>query len=1069
MANIIGEPFSPWVKTQIEKRQEALGKTNIDPNTLKWVTTKAPWLRLASSVNIDGSITTKLGLNTNLQGSALAKNFILFGGAANESGNLQSGINFSNSALAGEYGWGGIGERGFVPMPGITSADVTYYNNGALAKASVKIKAFSREQFALIDYLYMRPGYSVLLEFGHTVYLDNNGELQQWDKFQSGPLDFFLTGNTIPPPRSFNPENNLDFFLTGNTIPPPRSFNPENNPENNVVGFPFQRPTKDLILDQYFIQNRINVEKETYKGNYEGFIGQISKFSWSFNRDGSYDINIELIAYGSIIESLKMNVVNSPSEDNTTESQTKPTEEVPTIVAQKEASIINTWLFEIYNSQGTKNITNYIFNKNILTINGQTEPRYERNIYKYKVSTKVDYFNLGFAYTVSTTYSVHITLASLLYFIQEQCGLYNGDSPQVKFDFNYDYFGLTNTGNTEVDRNYFFSPPNQFSADPRVCLIPVHKSLNEIINTLSTGSITNDASLNPTRGGDTGYYNIAPGLNLSFSEGNRRNEMLNFKTGNANAFVGKMGYILLNIEYLAGVLSSLTKGEDGVATLVKLLQQIMDDVNVCLGGINNFTVYADRDTQTIRIYDQTPLNYGGSDYNSSRDTPDKFTTLNVFGVRPGVEGSFVQDIQLNSEISPNFSTAISVGAQANSTNVSQNAYSFEKYNKGLTDRIILEKASKNSNGEKYKEGDAPIDLAKFKTIFTKVYGKKQLTDENIDYLKNANSQANILFLQKYSKDENIDAPFFIPYNLNITLDGISGIKLFEKFKMSKGVLPVTYDEGEIALVVKAISHTIDTKQWITKLETLSGNQNSGSLKAYSISTSTIDETMKPPPPPDSNLIVQGWNTPPSFGGVAIAPPKISNAFTINVNVVKDILPIINSPEYKTKYTKGHRMLALAYAVKEGYSPDSLSYRTKNPGNIGNTDNGATNPQPTLQAGMKLLMDYFPSRANGTAKGWEFGYKKIPPFFSPEIQKNPKNYQRPNGYVPGYEGNYQGEIGYFTKKYAVGARVLNTGLSGIATLFTINGYPSKIDGNTKLSDLMKFNPPTEIIKSFGKSL
>jgi murein DD-endopeptidase MepM/ murein hydrolase activator NlpD len=825
MANIIGEPFSPWVKTQIEKRQEALGKTNIDPNTLKWVTTKAPWLRLASSVNIDDTIVKKLNITSDLNGSALAKNFILFGGAANESGNLQSGINFSNNALAGEYGWGGIGERGFVPMPGITSADVTYYNNGALAKASVKIKAFSREQFALIDYLYMRPGYSVLLEFGHTVYLDNNGNLQQWDKFQSGPLESFLTGTTT-----------------------------EQAPSGETR----------LLVDQYVIQNRINVEKERYKGNYEGFIGQISKFSWSFNRDGSYDINIELIAYGSIIESLKMNVVDNTPEDNTTESQTESTEEVPTIVAQKEASKINKWLYQIYESQATQSTFNaklfYLISLGSSeTSNPQIESKYKENIYKAPAAVKTDtYYELfSTGTTTTTTYNVYITLASLLHFIETECGLYDGDSPQVKFDFNYDYFGLTNTGNTEVDRNYFFSPPNQFSADPRVCLIPIHKSLNEIIDTLDTGS--SFIPLNPSRGGFTGYYNVAPALDFTFS-GDRlkRNEMPNFKTGNANAFVGKMGYILLNIEYLAGVLNSLTKEEDGVATLVKLLQQIMDDVNVCLGGINNFTVYSDRDTQTIRIYDQTPLNYGGSDYNSSRDTPDKFTTLNVFGVRPGVEGSFVQDIQLNSEISPNFSTAISVGAQANSTNVSQNAYSFEKYNKGLTDRIILEKASKNSNGEKYKEGDAPIDLGKFKTIFTEVYGKKQFTNEYIDYLKNANSQANILFTQKYSKDGNIDAPFFIPYNLNVTLDGISGIKLFEKFKMSKGVLPLTYDEGEIALIVKAISHTIDTKQWITKLETLSVPEASGSLKTFS-------------PPPSLSL--------PSTSTTSTANPTTDSKFS----------------------------------------------------------------------------------------------------------------------------------------------------------------------------------------------
>ena len=76
MANIIGEPFDDFVQKQIKVRQEALGKTNIDPNTLKWVTTKAPWLRLASSVDIDESIVKKLNITSDLNGSALAKNFI---------------------------------------------------------------------------------------------------------------------------------------------------------------------------------------------------------------------------------------------------------------------------------------------------------------------------------------------------------------------------------------------------------------------------------------------------------------------------------------------------------------------------------------------------------------------------------------------------------------------------------------------------------------------------------------------------------------------------------------------------------------------------------------------------------------------------------------------------------------------------------------------------------------------------------------------------------------------------------------------------------------------------------
>lgn len=213
--------------------------------------------------------------------------------------------------------------------------------------------------------------------------------------------------------------------------------------------------------------------------------------------------------------------------------------------------------------------------------------------------------------------------------------------------------------------------------------------------------------------------------------------------------------------------------------------------------------------------------------------------------------------------------------------------------------------------------------------------------------------------------------------------------------------------------------------------------------------------------PDKDIIVQGWETPDSYWGVKIPKAKISSKISLNNDIKKDILPILNSNQYLETYTKGHRMMAIVYVVKEGYIKGSTSYQTKNPGNIGNTDGGDRNPQPTLKAGMELLMNYFPPRAKGTQSGWEFGYKKINQFWSPEIQYSPSTYQRPNGHTPGYEGQYNGEIGYFTKKYAVGARVLNNSISGIATIFNLNGYPKTIDGNTKLKDLLAFDEKTPI--------
>ena len=77
----------------------------------------------------------------------------------------------------GAYGWGGTTERGLVPMPGITGASVKYENDGALTKTTINIKCYSRTQFALIDALYMRPGYTLLLEFGWSTYLQTtNGD-----------------------------------------------------------------------------------------------------------------------------------------------------------------------------------------------------------------------------------------------------------------------------------------------------------------------------------------------------------------------------------------------------------------------------------------------------------------------------------------------------------------------------------------------------------------------------------------------------------------------------------------------------------------------------------------------------------------------------------------------------------------------------------------------------------------------------------------------------------------------------------------------------------------------------
>jgi hypothetical protein len=53
MSNILGEVFSDYVRQQVNRRQEVLGKKSLSRDDLNVINTKAPFLRLISSVNLD--------------------------------------------------------------------------------------------------------------------------------------------------------------------------------------------------------------------------------------------------------------------------------------------------------------------------------------------------------------------------------------------------------------------------------------------------------------------------------------------------------------------------------------------------------------------------------------------------------------------------------------------------------------------------------------------------------------------------------------------------------------------------------------------------------------------------------------------------------------------------------------------------------------------------------------------------------------------------------------------------------------------------------------------------------
>ena len=276
MDKILGEVFDDYVRKQIEVRQRSLGKTQKDVDDLQVFNASTPWIRLSSPISISDSKAEKLSQSLGISkkvisGNKLARNLVLFAGTTSYTKKpnqpltqdpMKGGVGYG---LNNAYGFLSDKEQGYKPMPGITNISTTYKNNGSLKQAQVTITCFTRKQFEALEALYLRLGYTVVLEWGHSIYFDNQGVKQN------------MSSLSIP--------NKL---------------------------FSSEKDLKASALQKDILKNK----KET-GGNYDGMVAKVSNFSWNLNNDLSYSITLDLISVGDIIDSLKMNVgaTNTSGED----------------------------------------------------------------------------------------------------------------------------------------------------------------------------------------------------------------------------------------------------------------------------------------------------------------------------------------------------------------------------------------------------------------------------------------------------------------------------------------------------------------------------------------------------------------------------------------------------------------------------------------------------------------------------------------------------------------------------------------------------------------------------------
>ena len=1000
--NITGEVFDDGVIDQIETRQRILGQRYKDDKTLIFSNNQTAFLRLASSINVGDTTTSifntkKKGLkkeeenkllakgsklidtdgdkkgdtysrevennnieegknqlkqrklDENMSGMKLAQACILFGGVTGVDNELNPTQKFGvydqpstsekfNFDSIAAYGWGGLGKKGYAPMPAIDNAKVSFYNRGAIQKADIRLKVYSLEQLQIFDLLYFRIGYSMLLEWGHNVWMDNEGELKNRNDFVTKPFEKFFTEGT----------SQQDIFKS------------------------------------------IQSQRKSESHNYDAMLGKVTNFNWKFNDDGTYDITLKLIGMGDIIESLKVNKAPlatdgtslTPSEQlkkqetnagnieiasdknlakkekavqeaqknltdkidainkkiETAQDQYKviakkiPTTDSQVIrfdnaidsgegdatgilkrfgtaqkngifflassdkesndrtlkeIAEKVLEINSDFLTEFRSQEGgsdysrlrTKLKTRFLdpmtsklrriksliesitgpdlnavkeaeeatekqkaiserqkqaansirqriqkrkdtlalapetsletknkslFNQQLVQWRNEAKKGAGKgNLYKLKFSSNdTDVNNSGVSKLSLDFY--YVRLGFLLKWIEENLLVYdttkadpdNKELPNPIFKINYGArFKDDQIIEGTEDRNFCLRFPGQHSSDPRVCLIP--------------SQYKQGAS----------EWDILPDLNNYFVEGK----------GNEGA--GRLMNIMVNIDNTASVLDA-NIDSNGKVNLNKFLTGLLSEINDCLGNVNKLEPVFDTEENELTIIDAN--NIPGVDKIISHENKKraKMGVFNVYGIgtKDNPNGSFVTNIDFQVQLPPNMAAMATISAQANGNIVGENATGLSRLNTGLTDRLNPVKLDADSiEGSKAGKDDPSKIFDKTLELVNKsiqaLYVDKKFVKATVSSMRSNNRDIALYITGDEKYLTKAPPPFFIPFNLKVDMQGLSGMRNYERFSITEDVLPYSYRSGDqggkINFLIKGVSHKIDNNEWTTSIESLS--------------------------------------------------------------------------------------------------------------------------------------------------------------------------------------------------------------------------------------------------------
>ena len=317
-----------------------------------------------------------------------------------------------------------------------------------------------------------------------------------------------------------------------------------------------------------------------------------------------------------------------------------------------------------------------------------------------------------------------------------------------------------------------------------------------------------------------------------------------------------MTYILNQIQNL--------KDNDGKVSLIDLLKSLSDGFCNATGNYNKISPTVNDNNKIVFIDDISlpdrneilktlPLSTDASIYPAEFKMYGYYSSDNTAGM--------VRDLSLTTTVSPNLATMITIGAQSNGYVTGQDSTALSVMNLGLKDRVknefveplkpntvpfFLQSQQPLNNTDLINLGTGPSSpvpvptleekykdaIASFNKFIQGMAGDTpQWNQDDVDAFSNSisslaeYSQASVTLKERQtnptSSSPNIG---FLPFDLNLVIDGLSGMKVYQRYIADTEFLPSNYPQS-LEFLIKGITHEIKDNQWITTLESLAVPKN----------------------------------------------------------------------------------------------------------------------------------------------------------------------------------------------------------------------------------------------------